>query len=131
MVQVPQTIIQLATHPPFGVISRETGPTLTTGQYAVTRTRGPVNVDCFGVSFDFFTVPAAFGWTEGITKRYEHRICQWSCRYTDLSGHDVNMPPVDVFEEGLYFYFTDLFPTAIDVHVQVGCAVIVYFLVAL
>jgi hypothetical protein len=131
MVQVPTGVIQLFTHPPFGVISRETGPTLTTGQYAVKRIRGPVNVDCFGIAFSFFTIPAAFGWTEGIVKRYEERICQWSCLYTDLTGHTFQGPMTDVHEEGLLYFFSDAFPTEIDISVQVGCAVVVYFLLAL
>jgi len=131
MVQVPSGVIQLFSHPPFGVITRETGPTLTSGQYAVTRVRGPAQVDAFGVSFSFLSVPTAFGWREGIMKNYDDKICEWSARFTDLAGHDFNQPPVEVHQEGLYYFFGDLFPTAIDIWVQVDCTVLVYFLLAL
>jgi len=95
------------------------------------RIRGPVNVDAFGISFDFFTIPAAFGYSSGITKRYELTILQFAPLYTDLSGHTFHSQITDVNEEGLYFYFEDLFPTRIDIHVTVGCVVIPYWLVAL
>jgi len=131
VVQVPQGIIQLATHPPFGVLSRETGPTLSTGQYAVKRIRGPVNVDCFGISFSFITIPATFGYDLGIINRYELPIVKWGAQYTDLTGHNVESQLTEVHEEGLYYYFEDLFPTQLDIWVQVACTVTVFFLVAL
>lgn len=124
-------VIQLASHPPIGVISRETHSSIDSTTLNIQRIRGPVNVDAFGISFDFFTIPAEFGWANGITKRYENRILQFSPLFTDLSGHNFHQEPTDVYEEGLYWYFPDLFPTQIDVFVTVGCVVIPYWLVAL
>src|ERR1700682_5889310 len=99
MPQIPQGIIQLASHPPFGILSRETHPAITSATANIQRIRGPVNVDAFGISFDFFTIPAAFGWADGLAKRYENRILQWAGLYTDLSGHSFHSQLVDVYEE--------------------------------
>lgn len=132
MVQVPQGIIQLATHPPFGVIQRELIATpLTYGVTQLQRIRGPVNVDAFGMSFDFFTIPAEFGSTQMVSTRYEHVIVQMAPLYTDLSGHDMYGPMVDISEEGQYYFFDALLPTRVDVFVQVGCVVTGFWLVAL
>jgi hypothetical protein len=132
MTQVPTGIIQLATHPPFGVLQRENLATpLTYGVTQCRRIRGPVNVDAFGMSFDFFTIPAAFGWEQRVTKRYEHIIVQMAPLYTDFAGHDMYGPIIDINEEGQYYYFGDLLPTRVDVFVQVGCVVIGSWLVAL
>jgi hypothetical protein len=131
LAQPVSTLIQLALHPPYGLCSLETGPTLTTGQYAVKRIRGPINVDCFGIVFHFITIPAPFGYTLGIANRYEERIVQWALKFTDAFGHDSFTQPVDVFEEGIYQWFPEMFPTEIEVFVQVGCTVTVSFIVAL
>jgi hypothetical protein len=131
MPSIPQGIIQLASHPPFGVLSREVAGTIDHTVLSIQRLRGLTSVDAFGISFDFFTIPAAFGWADGLTKRYENRIIQFAPVFTDLSGHDFLQEPTDVFEEGLYFYFPDLYPTRINVFVTVGCMVIPYWLVAL
>jgi microsomal dipeptidase-like Zn-dependent dipeptidase len=131
MPSVPQGVVQLFAHPPFGILSRETHASIDHTTANIQRIRGPVNVDAFGISFDFFTIPAAFGWTEGLVKRYENRILQFAPLYTDLAGHTFHSQITDVYEEGLYFYFEDLFPSRIDVYVTVGCVVIPYWLVAL
>ena len=129
---VGQGIIQLATHPPFGILSRETLGPLTAGVTSVYRTRGAVNVDAFGLAFSFFTIPAAFGSdVQGVTPVYENKICQFAPVFTDLSGHDLYGGAVDVYSEGEYYYFPDLFPTRVDVWVQTGCVVILDWLVAL
>ncbi len=124
-------LIQLASHPPLGTISRETHSSIDHTTTSIQRIRGLTNVDAFGISFDFFTIPAAFGWSDGLVKRYENRILQFAPLFTDLSGHNFHQPPIDVFEEGLYWFFPDLFPTRIDVSVTVGCVVVPYWLVAL
>jgi len=128
---VPTGVVQALNHPPFGVLSRDTHPTtIDSTTLYIQRIRGPVNVDAFGISFDFFTIPAPFGSTFGVVNRYETRILQWAAQYTDLTGHDVLSQTTDVYEEGVYYYFDDLFPTKIVVSVTLGCVVIPQWLVA-
>ena len=131
MVQVPQGVVQLIAQPPFGILRRETLGPLTAGLSSVQRVRGPIGVDAFGISFSFFTIPAAFGWTDGVVKVYEERILQWAPIYTDLTGHDFVGGIYDLHQEGELLFFPQALPTRIDVSVQVGCTVIFYFLVAL
>jgi hypothetical protein len=123
-------VVQLIAAPPFGILTRDTGPTLAAGQYTVKRIRGLVNVDAFGISFSFITIPAAFGWTEGLTREYEDRIVQWAPLYTDLAAHDFYASIVDVHQEGLIYFFPQAFPTQLDIFVTVGCVVTVQFLTA-
>ena len=131
MPQVPTGIITQLAHPPYGVLTRETGPTLTTGLYQLQRIRGPVNVDAFGVSFSFFTIPAAFGHTDRTDRDYELPIAEWSAAYTMLDGHVVTSPPQVVRHEGDLYWFDQLLPLHVNVWVQVGCAVTVFWLLAL
>jgi hypothetical protein len=127
-----QGIIDLAAHPPFGILSRETGFLLAPGLTNIRRIRGLVNVDAFGLAFSFVTIPAAFGRDiQGVTTRYEEKIVQFAPIFTDLGGHNFHADMVDIYEEGLYYYLPDLFPTSIDVWVQIGCTVQQYWLVAL
>lgn len=131
MVQVPTGIISQLVHPPYGVMSRETGPTLTAGLYQVQRIRGPINFDAFGLSFSFFTIPSEFGYSQKVTKDYEVPIVSFAPLYTLLDGHDVYGPQTDVHHEGDLLYLDQLFPTRVDVWVQVGCTVVLYFVLAL
>lgn len=131
MVQVPTGIITALQHPPYGVLSKETGPTLTTGLWQLQRIRGPVNFDAFGISFSFFTVPTRFGYVQRVHKDYEVPIAAWAPLYTIFTGQDVYGPTQYVTHEGDLLYLDQLFPKRVDVWVQVGCTVVVSFLLAL
>lgn len=131
MVQVPTGIITQLMHPPYGVLSRETGFLLTHGTTMIDRVRGPVNFDAFGLSFSFITIPTRFGYTQTIQKDYEVPIVVWAPLYTMFDGHDVYGPTQYVFHDGDLLYLDQLLPKRVDVWVQVGCTVQQYFLLAL
>ena len=131
MVQVPSGIISALAHPPYGVISRETGLTLTHGLWHCQRIRGPVKVDAFGMSFSFVTIPAAFGSTPALHVDYEEPIVWFAPVYTLFDGHDVYGPTTEITHEGDLYFLDQLFPTKVDVFVQVGCTVTQFWLVAL
>lgn len=131
MVQVPSGIISQLPHPPYGFLGRETGFSLAAGVTQIQRIRGPVTVDAFGISFSFFTVPAAFGWKQQVHKDYELVIVEFAPLYTLFDGHSVYGPAQQVTHEGDIYYFDQLLPTRIDVWVQVGCVVTQYWVVAL
>jgi hypothetical protein len=131
MVQVPSGIISFLSHPPYGVVQKEAHASLTAGVTQIQRIRGPVTVDAFGLSFAFFTIPAAFGSTPQIHQDYEVPICEFAPLYTLFGGGTVYGPSQVLTHEGDLLYFDQLFPTRIDVWVQVGCVVIPSWLVAL
>ena len=131
MPQVPQGVITFLEHPPYGLLSRETLGPLTAGLSTIHRTRGPVGVDAFGISFDFFSVPIAFGRTQQVHLDYEVPIVEFAPLYTMFDGHQVYGPSQVLTHEGDLLFFDQLLPTQIDVWVQVGCTVIVFWLVAL
>src|ERR1700693_3444989 len=131
MVQVPSGIISALSHPPVKLLSRETLGPLTSGVYTLNRTRGPIAVDAFGITFSFFSIPAAFGYTDTTVRNYDDAICSWNVEQTMFDGHTVLTPEERVYHEGDLYFFNTLFPTTLHVWVQVGCTVIPYFLLAL
>ncbi|SRR5712691_3662981 len=131
MPQVPSGVVGLLAHPPYGVLTRETGFTLTSGVTQIQRIRGPVNVDAFGLSFSFFTIPAAFGRTTRIHTDFELPIVEVAPLYTLFDGHTFYGPTQVLTHEGDLIFLDQLFPTRIDVWVQVGCVVTQFWLVAL
>lgn len=133
-----QQVVNLLAAPPFGIVSRQPGAlVLTSGLTSIYRIRGPVNVDAVGIAFSFFTVPIEFGWTDGIFKEYDLKICEFAPLYHSLStvadpgGHDFYAPVTEVHHEGEYYFFPQLLPTRVDVWVMVGCVVVVDWLLAL
>lgn len=133
-----QQVVNLIAAPPFGIVTRDPGAfTLSTGQYALTRPTGPINVDAVGIAFSFFTIPVEFGWREGINREYDLKICEFAPLYHSLSsiadpgGHDFYAGTTEIHHEGEYYFFPQLLPTRVDVWVQVGCTVVVDWLLAL
>jgi len=131
VVQVPSGIIGLLSHPPYGLLTREIGFTLTAGLTQIQRIRGPVLVDAFGVSFSFFTVPIKFGRTQQVNLDYEVPIVEFAPVYTLFDGNQIQGPPTVLTHEGDILYFDQLLPTHVNVWVQVGCVVVQYWVVAL
>ncbi len=124
MPSLPTGIIEALIHPNYGSLTFDTGLPLTHGLAQIKRIRGPINVDAFGIKFDFFTIPAAFGWTQQVHKDYEVPIAEWAAVYTILSGGTVYGPSQVLTHEGEIYYFDQILPTRIDVWVQVGCTII-------
>ena len=131
MVQVPSGVIGLLAHPPYGLLTREVGFTLTAGLTQIQRIRGPVTVDAFGLSFSFFTIPAKFGRTQQVNLDYEVPIVEFAPVYTLFDGNQIQGPSTLLTHEGDILYFDQLLPTHINVWVQVGCVVVQYWVVAL
>jgi len=131
VVQVPSGIISALAHPPYRLLTRETEPALSTGLYTLQRIRGPVNVDAFGITFSFFTIPAAFGYADRVKRSYEEPICSFAAEYMLLDGSFVLESETVIHHEGELYFFSGLFPNKVYVWVQVGCTVIPRFLLAL
>ncbi len=124
MPTLPTGIISGLFHPPYGTLSFDTSLPLTAGVTQIQRIRFPLTVDAFGISFSFFTIPAAFGWSQQVHKDYELAICEFVPVYTILGGSIVYGASQVLNHEGDIYYFDQLLPTRVDVWVQIGCTVI-------
>jgi hypothetical protein len=130
MVGLPTGVIQQFLHPPVGLLTRELIAPALTGAGTLTRTRGPVGVDAFGIEISFFTIPAAFGRVLGAVDRFENRIIQLTVQHTLVDGHLVDTEVFDVYSEGIIL-FTESLPTSIAFDVTVGCTVIGHWLLVI
>lgn len=133
-----QQVVNLLAAPPFGIVSRDPGAiVLTAGLTQCQRIRGPIFVDAVGMTFNFITIPAAFGRFAGCATEYERRIVQFAPVYhslstlTDPGGHDFYANFTDVYHEGEYYFFPQLLPSRVDCYVTVGCTVSIDWLLAL
>jgi hypothetical protein len=133
MVQVPTGVISEFAHPPWGVLTQELVGTFTSSGnvHTLTRVRGPINVDAFGISWSVFTAPAAAGRKTRVVTVYEDDFLWLGVRYTNLSGNDFYGQVLEVHEDGLYFLWDQPIPTSIDIWVFPNFAVTMSWLVAL
>jgi hypothetical protein len=93
------------------------------------RPSGPVGVDAFGITWDFFTVPAGFGSTPGNPVRYENTMLQLGVVHKDLGTHEYYSEYHSFDAEGIYLTFALLAPVRIDYTIAPGVAVSFFWLV--
>ena len=108
---------------------RETISGAKTGSGSLTRPSGPIGVDAFGITWDFFTVPAGFGSTPGNPTRYENEMLQLGVVHQDLGTHQYYSEYHSFDAEGLYLVFANLAPTQIDYNIAPGVVVSFFWLV--
>lgn len=131
MPQLPTSVIEQFLHPPLGVLVREIIPGLAAGSGSLTRPRGPVPVDAFGMTFDFITVPAGLGFVVGNFNEYFDRILQLSVVHTLLDGHSVVSESFDLHQDAQPIVFEQALPTRVDYFIAPGVSVQFFWLVAL
>lgn len=100
-----------------------------TGTGSLTRPAGPIGVDAFGISWDFFTVPAGYGSIPGTPLRYEDRMIQIGVVHADLGGHTYYSEYHDFDVEGIYLVFQQLAPVRVDYTIAPGVVVAAFWLV--
>jgi len=130
MTQTP--ILEALLHPPLGLLKREliTGTFSGSGDLTRSGTTAPFNnVNAYGLTWSFFTVPAPFGFEFGSPDIYEHRMIQLSTIHTDGGAHDFISEFRDFRSEGLYWLWANPGPTKIHYEIQVGVSVVFYCLV--
>jgi hypothetical protein len=129
--QVP--IAEAILHPPLGAITRELISGTFSGSGDLTRATGAFppfnNVNAYGLTWDFFTVPAAFGSTLGSPVIYENRMLQLSTVHTGFDGHDLISEFHGFQSEGIYWLWENPGPTRIHYEIQVGVAVVFFWLI--
>lgn len=128
------SVISEFAHPPWGSLERETpgtiiGPGPISG--SLTRVRGPLQVDAFGLSWDIITAAPHVGTQAGVVVKYQVPFLKLGARYTDFAHHDMYGELLDIDQEGLYWLWAQPAPTAIDYFVYSGFTIEAFFLVAL
>ena len=133
MPQIPVPIVDVLFHPPLGLLSRELIVGLISGPTDLTRNTGQLapfdNVNAYGLSWSFFTVPAGFGSSPGFPIIYEERMVQASTVHTDFAGHDLLSEFHSFYSEGIYWLWENPGPTRVHVEVAPGLSIQAYWLV--
>jgi hypothetical protein len=124
------SVIEQFLHPPLGVLTREIIPGLASGSGVLTRPRGPVPVDAFGVTFTFFTVPAGYGYQLGNIREYDVRMLQLSVVHTLLDGHSIVSENFNVNSDNLPILWAVALPTQIQYYIAPGVQVQFWWLLA-
>src|SRR5215470_12622498 len=120
-------VISEFAHPPWGVLSRELIATLVPAgnPHILTRTRGPIAVDAFGIAWSVTTAPAGASRITRLVTQYAHDFIQLGVRYTDLLGHDFYGQLFNQQLDGQYFLWDQPIPTSVDIWVFQNFAVTV------
>lgn len=126
----PTGVIEQFLHPPLAVMTRELIVGLRTGSGTLTRPRGPVAVDAFGITFDFITVPAGFGSTPGNFLEWEPRMLQLSVVHTLLDGHSVISENFDLHQDAEPILWSLALPTSVLFDIAPGVEVQFFWLLA-
>jgi hypothetical protein len=133
MPQISVPIIDVLLHPPLGLLQRELITGLISGPTDLTRNTGNLapfdNVNAYGLTWSFFTVPAEFGLTLGSPIVYEERMVQVSTVHTDFAGHDIISEYHGFSVEGIYWMWENPGPTRVHVEVAPGLSIQAYWLV--
>jgi hypothetical protein len=119
---------ELLLHPPLGLITREliTGVFDGSGDLDRSGPTPPFNhVNAFGLTWDFFTVPAGMGRTLGNPVIYEQRMLQLSTVHEGFDGHALVSEYHDFYAEGIYWLFAN--PGPLRVHYEIAPGVEVTF----
>lgn len=127
----PLGVIEQFLHPPLGIMSSEVIPGLFTGDGVLSRPRGPVPTDAFGMRFSFITVPAGFGFKLGAVKEYESRILQLAVEHTMIDGHGIISQVADFRSDNLPFLFDLALPLQVHFSIVPGVSVQFFWLLAL
>lgn len=126
-------ILDAILHPPLGAMQREIIPGLFTGAGDFQRNDGHLppwnNVNAYGMTWTFVTVPAGFGFQLGSPIVFDERMLQVSTVHTDFAGHDIISEYHEFHVEGIYWLWANVGPTRVHVEAAPGLSVQLYWLV--
>jgi len=128
MPDIDLPVIQTLAHPPIGFLRREIISGTFTGGGDLTRPSGPFNVDAWGLSWDFFSVPAPFGYDLGQPIVYHNRMIQLSANHAGTDGHVFISEFHSFFSEGIYWLWDNALPTNIHYEIAPGVVVVFFWL---
>jgi len=102
-----------------------------TGSGDLRRPTGPFpfnNVFAFGLTWDFFTVPATFGYELGLRRRYFDRMIELSALHIDGQNHEMVSDQFDAYAEGIYWVWREAAPERIHYEIIPGVSVVFHWL---
>jgi hypothetical protein len=104
-----------------------------TGSGDLTRSTGalaPFNhVNAYGLTWDFFTVPAGYGFTLGEPNVYDERMVQASTVHTGYDGHDLTSEYHAFYAEGIYWLWDNPGPTRVHYEIAPGVVVVFFWII--
>ena len=121
-------VVNTLVSPPIALLRREVIPGTFTGAGDLTRPSGPLNVDAFGISWDFFSVPAPFGYELGNPILYDNRMLQLSIIHTSTDAHEFISEYHAFNAEGIYLTWANPFPTRVHYEIIPGVVMVFFWL---
>lgn len=126
-------ILETILHPPLGLLQRELIPGLLSGSVDLTRNTGSLapfnNVNAYGLSWAFFTVPIGFGFEIGFPDVYFNRMLQASTVHTDFAGHELVSEYHSFFSEGIYWLWQNPGPSRVHLEIEPGVELQAFWLI--
>lgn len=128
MPSVSVPIIDQLVHPSFGLLTRTATLGLFTGTGTLAPPQNPLVALTYGISWSFFTIPAALGLTLGDPDEYEFRMLQLSSEYQDLGGHSFLAQTADIHIDGSFYLWDEPLPTNIHYYILPGLSLNFFWL---
>lgn len=129
MTQIP--ILEALLHPPLGLLVRSLIPGTWSGSFDLDRP-GPTppfnNVNAYGLTWDFFTVPAGYGRDLWLPNVFDRPMLRGSTIHTGLDSHDLVSEWHDFYSEGTYWLWANPGPTRIHLDVSPGVELTLFWL---
>lgn len=129
----PTGIIQLFLHPPIGTMTTEQLPNEPyTGLVTVTRVRGPVSVDAFGIRYTVLTIPPGYGVTPGPgTNVVDRTVVSASVTHSLLNGRLIESQGQSFRTTSGQLIFQESFPSFVTLEMSPGIGVRLEWLLVL
>jgi hypothetical protein len=105
-------IVEFFEHPPFGLFTRDLISGTFTGTGELAATFDGLLFQPYGITWEFFSVPAGIGRRDGYVVEYEPRMIQIAAVWQMLDSHQQALEIVNSNRED-YMLFTQNLPTKV------------------
>jgi hypothetical protein len=127
-------IAEVLLHPPLGSLTRLIIPGLFSGSGDLDRPAGidhfPLNnVNAYGLTWSFFSVPDTIGYSLGQPVVYEERMLQTNTVHRARDGHDLVSEWHDWFVEGAWWLWFNPGPQRVHYDIRIGVQLVFYWIV--
>lgn len=119
-------VIQQFLHPPIGLCSLEEANADHVDRVVYTRTRGPIDVDAFGIRVSIFSWPEGYGVDESTTALvFDRDVIRVNVLHGMLDGSSVFTDQLDTRRGSVTVMFTESFPKSVEVWTSPGIHAVV------